>query len=81
MGMQSSFYTTLAVCGQLAKLPNPNDNVKQMLSDGMTYLDKHEWDSYSYAKKKKYKIWPSDSDIRYLYVSAQMPDREVSGDF
>ena len=79
-GMQSSFYTTLAVCGQLAKLPNPNDQVKKMLMDGMKYLDKHEWDSYSYAKKKKYKIWPSDSDIRYLYVSAQMPDREVSGD-
>ena len=79
-GMQSSFYTTLAVCGQLARIPNPNAQVQKMLANGMKYLDKHEWDSYSYAKKKKYKIWPSDSDIRYLYVSAQMPDREVSGD-
>ena len=79
-GMQSSYYTTLAVCGQLARIPNPNDDVQQMLTDGMRYLDKHELDAYSYAKKKKYKIWPYDSDIRYLYVSAQMPDREVSSD-
>lgn len=80
MGMKSSFYTTLAVCGQLAKLSNPNENVQQMLEEGMKYLDRQVLDSYQRAKKNKVKIWPSDSDIRYLYVSAQMPNRVVSND-
>lgn len=79
-GMKSSFYTTLAVCEQLAKLPKPNEKVKQMLMEGMKYLDQYELDSYLAAKKRKVKIWPYDSDIRYLYVSAQMPDRVVSAD-
>ena len=79
-GMSSSFYTTLAVCGQLAKLPHPNENVQQMLEEGMKYLDRQVLESYQRAKKNKVKIWPSDSDIRYLYVSAQMPNRVVSND-
>lgn len=79
-GMKSSFYTTLAVCEHLAKLPKPNDKVKKMLDAGMKYLDQHELDNYRSMKKKKAKIWPYDSDIRYLYVSAQMPDREVSNE-
>ncbi len=76
-GMNSSFYTTLAVCGQLAKLPNPNAQVKKMLDAGMKYLDQYELKAYQKAKKNKVKIVPYDSDIRYLYVSAQMPNREV----
>jgi hypothetical protein len=75
--MNSSFYTTLAVCGQLAKLPNPNAQVKKMLDAGMKYLDQYELKAYQKAKKNKVKIVPYDSDIRYLYVSAQMPNREV----
>jgi hypothetical protein len=31
-------------------------------------------------KKRKVKIWPYDRDIRYLYVSAQIPDRDVSSE-
>ena len=79
-GMNSSFYTTLAVCEHLAKLPKPNDKVKEMLDHGMKYLDQHELEIYRGMKKRKVKIWPYDSDIRYLYVSAQMPDREVSNE-
>ena len=79
-GMTSSFYTTLAVCEHLAKLPNPNDKVKQMLNNGMKYLDRHELDSYQSRLKRKVKIWPYDSDCRYLYVSALIPEREVSKD-
>ncbi|MBR0045593.1 MAG: hypothetical protein IJP75_01745 [Bacteroidaceae bacterium] len=77
-GMQSSYYTTLAVCEHLAKIPKPNEKVKRMLADGMKYLDDHELKAYKYAKLKKYKIWPSNSELRYLYVSALMPDRAVS---
>lgn len=79
-GMNSSFYTTLAVCEHLSKLPKPNDKVKEMLDNGMKYLDQHELEIYRGMKKRKVKIWPYDSDIRYLYVSAQMPDREVSNE-
>ena len=78
-GMSSSFYTTLTVCEHLAKLPNRTPKEAQMLTNGMKYLDNNELDSYQKAKEKKWKIWPYDSDIRYLYVSALMPNREVSG--
>ena len=79
-GMKSSFYTTLAVCEHLAKLPKPNDKVKRMLEQGMKYLDQHELDEYKNAKKNKVKIWPYDSDMRYLYVSALIADRPVGND-
>lgn len=77
-GMSSSYYTTMAVCEHLSKLSKPNGLEARMLKDGMAYLDKHELDAYNYAKKKGWKIWPSNSEIRYLYISAQMPEREVS---
>lgn len=79
-GMSSSFYTTMAVCEHLAKLPTPNDKVKKMLDSGMKYLDRYELDSYQSRLKRKIKIWPYDSDCRYLYICAQMPDRPVSKD-
>jgi hypothetical protein len=56
-GMNSSFYTTLAVCEHLAKLPKPNDKVKEMLDHGMKYLDQHELEIYRGMKKRKVKIW------------------------
>lgn len=77
-GMLSSYYTTMGVCEHLAKLPTPNETEKAMLMRGMEYLDKHELDAYNHAKQKGWKIWPSNSEIRYLYLSAQMPDRPVS---
>ena len=77
-GMSSSFYTTLTVCEHLAKLPNRTPKEDQMLAQGMKYLDNNELEAYQNAKQKKWKIWPWDKDIRYLYVSALMPNREVS---
>lgn len=79
-GMLSSYYTTLTVCEQLAKIPNPNDRVKVMLRKGMEYLDKQALDTYEYQKKEKGKgkSIPHDVDTRYLYVSALMPTRPVS---
>ena len=79
-GMKSSYYTTMAVCEHLAKLAHPNDKVKHMLDEGMKYLDRQELNSYQDRLKRKVKIWPYDSDCRYLYLSAQMPDRPVSKD-
>ena len=79
-GMSSSYYTTLSVCGHLAKLPNPNSKVKEMLDKGMEYLDQHELEDYYRIKKNKRKIRLYDIDTHYLYVSAQMPERVVSKD-
>ena len=76
-GMSSNYYITMAVCEQLAKLPAPAEQVKKMLKEGMEYLDRHELESYK--RYKQYgKIWPSNSELRYLYLSAQMPERTVS---
>ena len=77
-GMNSSYYITLAVCEHLAKLSSAAEN--KMLKAGMEYLDKHELDAYNAAKKSGRKIWPSNSELRYLYLSAQMPERVVSKD-
>ena len=76
-GMNSNYYTTLVVCEQLAKFPKTNERVKQMLDEGMKYLDHHELEAYQNAKKRGVKIWPSNSELRYLYLSAQMPERAV----
>lgn len=77
-GMNSSYYTTLAVCGHLAKMPNPDSRVKAMLDKGMAYLDQNELKSYNLAKKKEKGAQPSENTLRYLYVWAQMPGRNVS---
>lgn len=79
-GMKSSYYTTMAVCEQLAKLPRANAPIKDMLEKGMQYLDAHEWNVYNEQKAQKRVAWPPHSALRYLYLSAQMPDRAVSKD-
>ena len=76
-GMSSSYYTTLSVCGHLAKLDNPNDHVKKMLEEGMRYLDQYRLTDYQRMKKEKKKIHLYNIDTYYLYVSALMPDRVV----
>ncbi|MDE5550168.1 MAG: hypothetical protein K2I99_02270, partial [Bacteroidaceae bacterium] len=71
-------YTTMAVCEQLAKMPKGNASVREMLEKGMQYLDRHELEAYNALKTKKHAVWSSNSVLRYLYLSAQMPDRAVS---
>ena len=79
-GMKSSYYTTMAVCEQLAKLPRANAHIKDMLEKGMQYLDAQELKVYNEQKAQKRVAWPPHSALRYLYLSAQMPDRAVSKD-
>lgn len=79
-GMNSSFYITLAVCERLSQIPSPDDDVKAMLAKGMAFLDKYELDAYNKAQKQKQKIAVSESTMRYLYVSALMPNRAVGKD-
>ena len=78
--MKSSYYTTMAVCEQLAKLPRANARIKEMLEKGMQYLDAQELKVYNEQKAQKRVAWPPHSALRYLYLSAQMPDRAVSKD-
>lgn len=77
-GMKSNYYTTMAVCEQLAKMSKGNAAVKDMLEKGMKYLDRQELEAYNALKAKKRAVWSSSSALRYLYISAQMPDRAVS---
>ncbi|MCH5176071.1 MAG: hypothetical protein J1F40_09300 [Prevotellaceae bacterium] len=79
-GMNSSYYVTLAVCERLAQIASPTDDVNAMLSKGMAFLDKHELDAYNKRLKQGQKIYVSESSLRYLYVSAQMPNRVVGKD-
>ena len=79
-GMKSSYYVTMAVCEHLARFSQPSDAVRKMLEEGLAYLDRHELEAYLTAKRYSTKIWPSNSELRYLYLSAQMPEREVSKD-
>lgn len=79
-GMKSNYHTTMAVCEQLAKLPHANARLKGMLEKGMQYLDRLELETYNEQKAQKRVEWPSHSALRYLYLSAQMPDRDVPKD-
>ncbi|MDE5740785.1 MAG: hypothetical protein K2H92_10855, partial [Bacteroidaceae bacterium] len=77
-GMKSNYYTTMAVCEQLVKMSKGNAAVREMLEKGMKYLDRQELEAYNALKAKKRAVWSSNSVLRYLYLSAQMPDRAVS---
>lgn len=77
-GMKSNYYTTMAVCEQLAKMPQGNASIRTMLDKGMKYLDRQELEAYNALKAKKRAVWSSNSVLRYLYLSAQMLDRAVS---
>ena len=79
-GMNSSYYITLAVCEKLAQMPSPAEDVKAMLEKGMQFLDKHELEAYNNMLKHGRKLVVSESSLRYLYVSAQMPNRVVGKD-
>lgn len=79
-GMESNRWVTQAVCEQLAKLPQPTEAVRWMLERGMAYLDGRELETYRQWKKQNGKMVPSDANLRYLYLSAQMPKRVVDKD-
>ena len=77
-GMNSNYYVTLAVCERLVQMSAPTDRTKAMLAKGMAFLDRHEWEAYRQRQKVKAKVCSSNSELRYLYLSAQQPDRQVS---
>ena len=76
-GMSSNYYVTLAVCERLVQMSPSADNAKAMLAKGMAFLDQRELEAYKKTQKQGRKNSVSESTLRYLYVSAQMPDRAV----
>ena len=77
-GMQPSYYTTFAVCDNLAKLYEYmkhsgdiiDQNVNKMLNNGLKYLDNEELEDYKkYAKKNKKEI-PGNTTLHYMYMVA-----------
>ena len=79
-GMESSSYITLSVCEQLAMLPSRTPAEEDMLLKGLAYLDGKALESYNYDKKHKVKFYPDNHTLRYLYVSAKLPQRAVGKD-
>lgn len=79
-GMEGSYYITEAVCENLIYLASEDNQVEQMLREGMSYLDKKNLKDYQEMKRQKIKPYPSERVLRYLYLCAMMPNRKVSSD-
>lgn len=77
-GMKGSYYITLSICEDLAMLQSDDAEIQKMLERGLSYLDAEELDRYEYNIKHKYPIHASNSTLQYLYISALVPDHEVS---
>ncbi len=74
-GMGGSLYVTLAVCEDLALLDHNDNRVKEMLEQGMKYLD---WEMCRWNKENKRNLTNlGDIDMHYLFVSSLQPDRHV----
>lgn len=76
-GMEPSYYCTLLCVHHLSMLQNyltsqniENDDIEDMLEDGIKFLDKEELESYKKYYRKHTKYLPSESTINYLYVKA-----------
>ena len=79
-GMEGSYYITEAVCENLIYLASEDNQVEQMLREGLSYLDKKNLKEYQEMKRQKIKPYPSERVLRYLYLCAMMPNRKVSSD-
>lgn len=72
-GMDGNRYVTLAVCENLAKVPQPSKAVTDMLRHGVAYLDSVMLDRYN--DKKHPAVVGLDNDVlRYLSLAARMKD-------
>lgn len=79
-GMDGSYYITEAVVEDLILLASDDDEVKKMTEKGLAYLDKENLSDYKEMKRLGFKLQTSEKVLRYLYLSALMPDRKVSSD-
>ena len=79
-GMVGSYYITEAVVEDLILLASDDDEVKKMTEKGLAYLDKEILFNYKEMKRLGTKLQTSERVLRYLYLSALMPDRKVSSD-
>ena len=79
-GMGGSYYITEAVCENLIYLASEDNQVEQMLREGMSYLDKKNLKDYQEMKRQKIKPYPSERILRYLYLCALIPNRKISSD-
>ena len=77
-GMEPSYYTTFAVCDNLAKLyeylnhvnEKMDGDVNGMLQRGLSYLDKIELKSYEEYMKKHKKDMLDNTTLHYMYMVA-----------
>jgi len=79
-GMVGSYYITEAVVEDLILLASDDEEVKKMTEKGLAYLDNENLLEYKLLKRQKVKPYTSERVLRYLYLSALMPDRKISSD-
>lgn len=53
-------------------------NASYMVYKSMNFLDEQELKEYDYRKKNKYSLMPSNSTLRYLYLSTILPHHKES---
>jgi len=79
-GMNGSYYITEAVCENLIYLASEDNEVENMMNKGLAFLDKEILADFKQMKRMNIDPSPSEVELRYLYLWAQMPDRKVSND-
>lgn len=79
-GMSGSYYITLSTCENLIALCADNDEIRQMVTHALQYLDRKEYEDYQAQRRISKTIHVGEGTLHYLYVCAMMPDRKVSRD-
>lgn len=72
-GMEGSYHVTATVVehlAQLSKLTQTDNKIQDLIIKGYKYLDHKELENYRLLKKNKQEVKPSESTMRYLYISS-----------
>lgn len=77
--MSGSYYVTLTVAANLARLGADNP-MKTQLNRALNYLDAEELETYNYRKKHRLSMNPSNSTLQYMELYTMMPDRKPGKD-
>ena len=77
--MSGSYYVTLTVATNLARLGADNP-LKSQLIKALNYLDAKELELFNDRKKHHYDMTPRNSTIQYMELYTMMPERRPSKD-
>lgn len=78
-GMDGSYYITLTVASNLARLGDES-RLGDNLSKAMDFLDREELRTFAERKKHKGSLQPDNGTMQYLYIYTLIPQRQMSKD-